>query len=722
MKNTILTRAALAAVFFAAVLAAFALSGCPNLTEVSINTNTNNGPYTVTFDSQGGSDVEAASVESGAGVETLPEPVKPGYTFAGWYTDPEGTKAWTGAAVTGDITVYAKWTQKTANEAAAEALRDAGKITVPAGGTGRAEIVFGADNKVTITIGGEDKTYDCVITDDAIIITKEDGGKVSVEYEIAEDGTLSISGLDKIDGSLPAEPVEPETENAVEKPAENDNTGEDDEDTGGGNPPASGITYTAAANGTADTVTSTAITFTFSGAITGLSAADITITGNTGAVTKGSLTGSGKNWSLGITVQTAGEVKVKITKDGVKDTEQTVTVHKNSYTAAVELRLRDGLTRETWTGQGTAEEGWTLNVTELSTVYVAVYKEAAQTITVSGTDSAKVTQASPNDNVDGITVTDEEAVFTVETGDLVFDGGERTFTLDVNESGALSRKVNVTLNVNADKTGAAVFKLVKKEGDVEFLERLGDAAKAFNGLVSAFTWVEQHAEANTEYTIRVEKNESNIPHLVMGSNAQENVTLRFKGTKEGPFTLDPVERAAGPSGSIEVVNLQNLSGGGRDGFIQIGGGSPAPQRTFILGKNITIQSYTFSGAQYQNYVTVFYVDANATLILEPGSKITDHNVLSYPVINVQSKNIRNSNKNPTLDGKLRIEGGSIINWATSDNSKALIELVVNPDYRSSGCFYLAGGSVLALSGNSNNKVKLHNTLYDLDLANGMSLP
>jgi uncharacterized repeat protein (TIGR02543 family) len=219
MKNTILTRTGLAAAFFAAVLAVFVFTGCPNLAGVL---GDDDDSYTVTFDSRGGSSVDAVTVNEGARTGTLQEPSKAGYTFAGWYVDPEGTTAWADGAVTGNITLYAKWTQKAADGAGAAALRDAGTITVAAGedGTGGAEIVFNTDNTVSITIGGDTKSYSYKVTEDAVIITKADGGEVSVAYEIAEDGTLSISGLDKIDESLPAGNVEPETEKPVVKPAD----------------------------------------------------------------------------------------------------------------------------------------------------------------------------------------------------------------------------------------------------------------------------------------------------------------------------------------------------------------------------------------------------------------------------------------------------------------------------------------------------------------------
>ena len=89
------------------------------------------------------------------------------------------------------------------------------------------------------------------------------------------------------------------------------------------------ITYTAAADSTANT---TAINFTFSGSVSGLTAADITVADDTGSVTKGALTGSGTSWSLAVTVATAGNVTVSINKSGIEAAAKTVAVYKTGQT------------------------------------------------------------------------------------------------------------------------------------------------------------------------------------------------------------------------------------------------------------------------------------------------------------------------------------------------------------------------------------------------------
>ena len=72
------------------------------------NSGTTNN-YTVTFNTAGGSAVAAQTVKEGALVNKPADPVRKGYTFAGWYA---GNDAYNFAApVKGNLTLTAKWTQ-----------------------------------------------------------------------------------------------------------------------------------------------------------------------------------------------------------------------------------------------------------------------------------------------------------------------------------------------------------------------------------------------------------------------------------------------------------------------------------------------------------------------------------------------------------------------------------------------------------------------------------
>ena len=67
--------------------------------------------YTVTFDSQGGSAVASQTIDHGGTVNRPADPVRSGYTFAGWYKDAACTDDWVfvSDAVTSNITLYARW-------------------------------------------------------------------------------------------------------------------------------------------------------------------------------------------------------------------------------------------------------------------------------------------------------------------------------------------------------------------------------------------------------------------------------------------------------------------------------------------------------------------------------------------------------------------------------------------------------------------------------------
>ena len=69
-------------------------------------------PVLVTFDSQGGSAVDAQTVDQGELVTKPTAPTKTGSTFAGWYKEPGCTNPWDfdSDTVTADVTLYAKWT------------------------------------------------------------------------------------------------------------------------------------------------------------------------------------------------------------------------------------------------------------------------------------------------------------------------------------------------------------------------------------------------------------------------------------------------------------------------------------------------------------------------------------------------------------------------------------------------------------------------------------
>ncbi|MCR8660179.1 S-layer homology domain-containing protein [Paenibacillus endoradicis] len=94
-----------------------------------------------------------------------------------------------------------------------------------------------------------------------------------------------------------------------------------------------GINYTAVANGEANKTTSNLITLVFEEPVTGLVENDITITADTASATKGTLTlvegSNDTQYNLAISgVTIEGTVNLKITKEGVDDSEKIVDIHR----------------------------------------------------------------------------------------------------------------------------------------------------------------------------------------------------------------------------------------------------------------------------------------------------------------------------------------------------------------------------------------------------------
>ncbi|MDR1800744.1 MAG: InlB B-repeat-containing protein [Lachnospiraceae bacterium] len=72
-------------------------------------------PFTVTFNSMGGSTVAAKKLTYGSKLGTLTTPTRTGYKFKGWYTSSSGgTQISSNTVIYGNVTYYAQWTAKTA--------------------------------------------------------------------------------------------------------------------------------------------------------------------------------------------------------------------------------------------------------------------------------------------------------------------------------------------------------------------------------------------------------------------------------------------------------------------------------------------------------------------------------------------------------------------------------------------------------------------------------
>ena len=101
-------RRSIAFVLFVLCMAAFALAGCS-----PAQTPAEDGYYTVTFDSRGGSAVESQEILEGNPVRRPETPAREGYFLNGWFTDAGASEdewRFDTDRVTSDITLYAGWT------------------------------------------------------------------------------------------------------------------------------------------------------------------------------------------------------------------------------------------------------------------------------------------------------------------------------------------------------------------------------------------------------------------------------------------------------------------------------------------------------------------------------------------------------------------------------------------------------------------------------------
>ena len=148
--------------------------------------------YTVTFDAAGGSECDAVTVEEGQSV-TIPETIREGYTFDGWFT-PSGSKVGTTFTPDADITLTARWTKED------EPIPETKKFTVTfdaAGGTAVDAVTVDEGQSVAIpSTEREGYTFDGWF--DA------DGNKVEGDYTPTADVTLTAHWTEV--------PVEPEKE------------------------------------------------------------------------------------------------------------------------------------------------------------------------------------------------------------------------------------------------------------------------------------------------------------------------------------------------------------------------------------------------------------------------------------------------------------------------------------------------------------------------------
>ncbi len=156
--------------------------------------------HTVSFDTNGGSEIASIQVEDGKKVSQPADPTKDNYTFDGWYTSSTYETTFDfDAAITGDCTAYAKWTAKSASEEGGETGGDSGGDSGETGGEtgGGSGESTGGDSSETggETGGGSDEQTGGETGEETGGDSKED--ETSSAYYIVGSFTAETPNWDK---------------------------------------------------------------------------------------------------------------------------------------------------------------------------------------------------------------------------------------------------------------------------------------------------------------------------------------------------------------------------------------------------------------------------------------------------------------------------------------------------------------------------------------------
>jgi hypothetical protein len=322
-----------------------------------------------------------------------------------------------------------------------------------------------------------------------------------------------------------------------------------------------------------------------------------------------------------------------------------------------------------------ATQAWTIAVPEKAVMYFAVNKEAGQTITVTGTDADRVSQAEDETTVDGSTAGPELAVFTVaterwdaetRTSNLFYGTGDFTiarstgnvadtsvtlsfapvvFNIEVSEQDHDSKTVSVTVNVEPDLTGVAVFK-VESDGEngtltrtpPEDVKKWNDTNQAGINLIDGIAKVDTDDTGGGEWLIRVEHDEA-MPKVFIRRNyavAATEIRLRGIGTEReishDGSTASQTTAYASISSNVTWTNMY--------GFINLSTYNSAASLTLALEDKVTLKGLGFDATapaplstptmaanDPYKYWSMVYISI-AHFIMRAGSRITGYNTTS----------------------------------------------------------------------------------------------
>ena len=147
---------------------------------------------TVTFDSQGGSQVASQTVAVGTAVTRPANPARNGYSFQGWYTA-DGDTQWDFAnSVTGNMTLFARWTQNSSGGGGGSTSRPTYPpiMDEPENGAVTTSPSRPEEGDVVTITPKPDEGFEV----DEIRITDEDGKEIAVTQN--PDGTYTFTQPD----------------------------------------------------------------------------------------------------------------------------------------------------------------------------------------------------------------------------------------------------------------------------------------------------------------------------------------------------------------------------------------------------------------------------------------------------------------------------------------------------------------------------------------------
>ncbi|WP_333880976.1 InlB B-repeat-containing protein, partial [Lysinibacillus capsici] len=170
--------------------------------------------HTVSFDVDGGSTISAQTIAHGEKATEPPSPTKVGHTFVGWYTSSTGNTPFNfDTTITGDITIYAKWSPVThtvsfdvdgGSTISAQTIAHGEKATEPPPPTKAGHTFVGW---YTSSMGNTPFNFDTSITGATTIYAKWNPVTHTVSFDV--DGGSTIPAQTIAHGEKATEPPPP---------------------------------------------------------------------------------------------------------------------------------------------------------------------------------------------------------------------------------------------------------------------------------------------------------------------------------------------------------------------------------------------------------------------------------------------------------------------------------------------------------------------------------